>query len=128
MTIICGQYNDVTLTKLALRTTYAFDCDNGNIINILHRLKFICYEIIDRGLSHKPYKIAVAVKSLHNYTNLKPDNPHGFKEELKVKYNATLAIVGKFPNGTALMEKLLKEDGGKPRNNYCKMSATVQLK
>ena len=79
-------------------------CDNGNIITFFDRLKVICYESNDGGFSHKPYKIAVAVKSLHNYTNLKPDNPHGFKEELKVKYNTTLAIVGKFPNRTVLIK------------------------
>ena len=114
MTIICRQFDDATLTKLALRSTYAADCDNGNINNFLNRLRVICYESNDGGLSHKPYKIAVAVKSLHNCTNPKPDNPHGFKEELKVKYETILAIVRKFPNGTALMEQSLKANGGKP--------------
>ena len=32
MTIICGQCNDITLTKLALGFSYAIDCDDGNII------------------------------------------------------------------------------------------------
>ena len=80
------------------------DCDNRNIINFLNRLKVICYESNDGGLFHKPYKISFAVKSLHNYTNPKPDNPHEFKEELKFKYDATLSIVKKFPNGTALIK------------------------
>ena len=30
MTIICGQCNDATVTKLALGSTYAADCDNRN--------------------------------------------------------------------------------------------------
>ena len=76
MTIICGQCNNATVTKLALRSTYAADCDDGKIINFFDRLKVICYESNDGGLSHKPYKITVAVKSLHNYINPKPDDPH----------------------------------------------------
>ena len=39
MTIICGQCDNATLTKLALRTTYAVDCGNGNIIKFLDRSK-----------------------------------------------------------------------------------------
>ena len=78
----------------------------------------MCYESDDGRLSHKPYKIAVAVKSLHNYSNLSPNNPHGFKEELKIKYKATLAIVGKFLNGTGVMEQLLKADGGQAWVDY----------
>ena len=110
MTINCRQCDDATLTKLALGSLYAVDRDNGNIIKFLDRLKLICYESDDSGLSHKLYKVAVAVKSLYNYTNMKPDDPHRFKEELKVKYNTTMAIIGKFPNGTALLEHWLKED------------------
>ena len=98
MTIIYGQYNDATLTKLVLKPTYAGDCDNGNIIKFLDRIKLICYESKGRGSSHKPYKIAFAVKLLHNCTKPKPDDPHRIKAEVKVKYNAPLAIVGKFPN------------------------------
>ena len=104
MTIICGQCDNATLTELALGSTYAADRNDRNMISFLNRLRVICYENDDGGLSHKPYKIAIAVKPLHNYTNLKPGNPHGLIEELKVKYEATLAIVGKFPNRTALME------------------------
>ena len=78
--IICWQCDNATLTKLALRVNYVTNHDNENLINFLHRLKVICYESDDGGLSHKPYKIAVAVKLLHNYTNPKPSNPHGFKE------------------------------------------------
>ena len=72
MTIICGHCKDATMTKLALGANYATARDNGNIINFLIRLKVTCYESNDGGLSHKQYKIAVTVKALHNYTNLKP--------------------------------------------------------
>ena len=109
-TIICGQCNDETMTKLALRTNYIANCNARNLINFLQRLNVICYESDDSGLSHKPYKIAVAVKLLHNYSNPEPNNPHRFKEDLKIKYKATLAIVGKFPNETGVMEQLLKAD------------------
>ena len=102
-TIICGQCNDTPITELALGTNYEADCDAGNLINFLQRLNIISYECNDDGLSHKPYKIAVAVKLLHNYSNPKSTNPHGFKEDRKVKYETTLAIVGKFLNGTGVM-------------------------
>ena len=80
MTIISGECEDATLTKLALGTTYAVDRDEGNLIKFLDRLKLICYKSDDGGLSYKTYKVVVAVKSLHNFTNPKPDDPHGFKE------------------------------------------------
>ena len=35
ITIIFGQYNDSTRTKLALGTTYKANCDTGNLINFL---------------------------------------------------------------------------------------------
>ena len=44
---------------------------------------------------------------MNNYTNNKPNDPHGFKEEVKIKYKATKAIARKFPNGTAALMDLL---------------------
>ena len=88
------------MTELALRINNTADHNARDHNNFLQRLKVICYESNDSGLSQKPYKIPVAVKSLHNYTNPKSNDPHGFKEELKIKYKATLATVGKFPNKT----------------------------
>ena len=108
ITVIFEQYDDATRTKIALRTTYAADRDAGNVINFHKRLRTVCYESNDGGLSHKPYKIVVAVKLLHNFSNSKPSNPNAFKEELKIKHDATLAIVRKFPNGIGVMEQLLK--------------------
>ena len=52
----------------------------------------------------------MAVKSLKIFSNAKPNDPHGFKEELKIKYDAVLAVVGKFPNGTGPMMELLKAE------------------
>ena len=58
-------------------------------------------------MSFKPYKNIVVVKSLNNFSNAKPNDPHGFKEELKIKYNAVLAVVRKFLNSTGPMLELL---------------------
>ena len=44
---------------------------------------------------------------MKNFSNTKQNDPHGFKEELKIKYNAVLAVVGKFLNGTGPILKLL---------------------
>ena len=48
---------------------------------------------------------------------------HGFKEELKIKYDAVLAVVGKFMNGTGPMLELLKvETVPLDWTHYCVMS------
>ena len=52
--------------------------------------------------------MVVVVNSLHNFSNLEPSDPQEFKGELKIKYNDVLAVMGKFPNGTGVMEQLLK--------------------
>ena len=44
---------------------------------------------------------------MNNYSNSKPHDPHDFKEEVKIKYNAVKTIAGRFPNGTATMMALL---------------------
>ena len=46
------------------------------------------------------------MKQLNNNSNNKPNDPHGFKEEVKIKYNAVKEITRKFPNGTAAMMTL----------------------
>ena len=104
MTLISGQYNNATLTKLALGATYEVDYNEGDLIKFLNKLKVVFYKINDSGLSFKPYKVVVVVKSLHNFTNPRATDPNGFKEEVKVKYDATMAIVGKFPNRTVFLE------------------------
>ena len=69
----------------------------------------------------------MAVKSSNNFSKAKPNDPHGFKEELKIKYNAVLAVVGKFPNRTDPMIELLKtETPILDWNNYYGMNVTDQ--
>ena len=65
---------------------------------------------------------------MNNFSNAKPNDPHGFKEELKIKFDAVLAVVGKFLNGTGPMLELLKAEA-KPLywDDYCLMSAADQL-
>ena len=61
------------------------------------------------------------------FSNAKPNDPHRFKEELKIKYNAVLAVVGKFPNGTGAILELLTAEG--PALNwvsYCAMTVANQ--
>ena len=50
------------------------------------------------------------MKSLNNFTNANLSDPHGFKEELKIKFDAVLAVIRKFSNGTGPMLKLLKAE------------------
>ena len=108
MTIICGQCNNATRTEIALGANYKTNCENGELINFLTILQIVCYGSNNGGLSFKLYKNVVVVKSLNNFSNAKPNDPHGFKEELKIKYNAVLAVVGKFASGTGPMLELLK--------------------
>ena len=64
---------------------------------------------------------------MNNFSNAKPNDPHGFKEELKIKYDAVLAVVGKFPNGTGPMLELLKaETVPLDWADYCVMTVANQ--
>ena len=47
---------------------------------------------------------------MNNYSNNKPHDPHGFKEEVKIKYNTVKAVARRFPNGTAAMMEFLKAE------------------
>ena len=107
ITIVYGQCNDASQTKIALNPGYETNCKDGNPIKFLKRVQTVCYGSKDRGLSFIPYKNVVVVKSLNNFTNAKPNATHGLKEDLKIKYDATLAIVSKFLNGTGPMMELL---------------------
>ena len=40
---------------------------------------------------------------MNKYTNNEPYNLHGFKEQIKIKYEATKVIAGKLLNGTAVL-------------------------
>ena len=72
--------------------------------------------------------MVVAVKSLHNFSNSNPNDPHAFKEELKIKYSAVSAITGRFPGGTGLLEELLKaETPTLDWDAYCALGALARL-
>ena len=67
------------------------------------------------------------MKSLHNFSNVKPNDPHGFKEELKIKFDAVLAVIWEFSNRAGPMLELLK---AKTPSfiwvNYCAMDVVDQ--
>ena len=53
---------------------------------------------------------------------------HGFKEQVKIKFEATKAIVGKFPNGTAALTHLLsKAEPPLDWDGYCTLPEENQL-
>ena len=108
-TIIFGQYDEATKAEITLGTTYTADRQEDNLIKFIKRLHTVCFGDDDGGLSYGPYKQVVAIKSMNNYTNNEPYDPHGFKEQIKIKYEATKAIAGKFLNGTAILTELLNK-------------------
>ena len=65
---------------------------------------------------------------MNDYSNIKPYDLHGFKEEVKIEYNATKAIARKFPNGIAAMMVLLR--AAAPAiywTGYCALTPVEQL-
>ena len=110
ITIFFGQCNDAKITKITLGTSYVVDCDARNLINFLTILRTVCYEINDGGLPYMSYKMVVAVKTLHNSSNSNPNDPHAFKEELKIKFSAVSAITGRFPSRPGILEHLLQAE------------------
>ena len=70
----------------------------------------------------------MAIKSLNTYTNSNINDSHGFKEQVKIKYKTTKAIVGRFPNGTATLIHLpSKAEPALDRDGYCALSKAGQL-
>ena len=127
MTIIYQQCDDIARTKIALGTIYKNDCWDGSIISFLTRLQTVCDGSDDWDLSYKLYKNVMVVKSLNNFSNAKPNDPHGFKEELVIKYDAVLAVFGKSSKGTGPMMELLKaKTASLGCTNYCAMNVTEQ--
>ena len=110
MTIVFAQCNEATRTDIALGTTYKTDHWDESIISFLVSLRTVCYWRVNEGLSFKPWKNFVAIKSLKNFIKVKQNDPHGFKEELKIKYDAVLDVAGKFPNRIGSMIELLKAE------------------
>ena len=103
ITIIFGQCDEATQTEIALGDNYAADRDEGMLLSFLERVHPICFGGNDGGLTYLPYKQVVAVKSLNTYTNNQVHDPNGLKEQVKIKYEATKTIVGRFSNGTATL-------------------------
>ena len=110
MTIIYGQYNKATKTEISFGRTYDADCQDGNIIEFLKRVRTVCFRRNAGGLSFGSYKQDISVESMNNYSNNKPHDPHGFKEVIKIKLNAIKAVVEKFSNDTGAMMELLRRE------------------
>ena len=92
ITIIFGQCDEATKAKIALRTNYATERQAGRLIMYLNPLRTACFGSNNGGFSYRPYKQAISVKFMNNYSNNKPLNPRDFKEKVKIKYNAVKAI------------------------------------
>ena len=128
MAIIFRQCNKATKTKIALGATYNADCQAGNLVKFFKQVHTVCFLSNDRGLSFGPYKQVVAAKSMNNYCNNKSHDPHGFKEEVKIKYNAVKSVAGRFLIRTAAMMKFLGV-AVQPRDwdGYCQLTPEEQL-
>ena len=109
MTILFGQCDETTQTEITLGDNYTEDRNEGRLLAFIERLHAICFGGNDGGLSYAPYKQVVSIKSLNTFTNNDPQDPHGFKEEVKIKFEATKTIVGRFPNGTTALTHLLSK-------------------
>ena len=105
--IITGQCNEATKTKIAIGVAYTADRKAGRLIEFLKQLRIVCFGNDDGGLSYAPNKQVVAVKLLDNFSNNKPHDLHGLKEEIKIKYDSVKVVAGKSQNGTATMMTLL---------------------
>ena len=79
ITILFRQCDGATKTKIPLGATDAADHQVGSLIAFIKRMRTVCFGSDDGGLSYGPYKQVVAIKSMNNYTNNKPYDPHGFK-------------------------------------------------
>ena len=66
---------------------------------------------------------------MNNYTNNEVHDPNGLKEQVKIKYEATKAIVRRFPNGTATLMHLLSsaEPDALDWDGYCALPAETRL-
>ena len=65
---------------------------------------------------------------LNTYTKNDTNDPHSFKEQVKIKFEATKAIVGRFPNGTTALTHLLsKAEIALNWDAYCALPVEGQL-
>ena len=65
---------------------------------------------------------------MNNYSDNKPHDPHGFKEEVKIKYNVVRTEAKRVPNLTAAMLELLGA-AVPPIDlaDYCQLTPAKQL-
>ena len=100
---------------MILVASYAQARKDGDIVTFLESLRDICNGSDDGGLSYQPFKAVVAIKGVCNFTNPDVSNPHLYKKELRIKYDAMKAICGNFPFGTETLVFVMKNfDGGNP--------------
>ena len=126
--ILVGQCDEATQTKIALGANYTEDRDAGRLLAFIERMCSICFGGDDGGLSYGPYKQVVAIKSLNTYTDNDPNDPHSFKDQVKIKYEATKTIVGRFLNGTAVVTYLLsKAEIALNFDNFCALQEEERL-
>ena len=129
ITIIFRQCDEAIKTKITLRVTYTADRRAGLLVKFPNRLRTVCFGSDNGGLSYGPHKQVISVKSINNYTNNEPHDPHSFKEQVKIKYETTKVIAGKFQNGTAALMELLSK--AQPTalhwTAYCALSVDQQL-
>ena len=65
---------------------------------------------------------------MNTYTNNDANDPHGFKEQVKIKFVASIAIFGRFPNGTTTLTHLLsKAEPPLDWDSYCALPAEGRL-
>ena len=86
---------------------YTANRQEGRFIKFFNQLRTVCFGSNGDSLSYGPNKQVTVVKLMNNYSNNKLHDSHGFKKEVKIKYNALKVIASKFPNGTAAMIALL---------------------
>jgi len=132
MAMIWGQLDDDTQAQMILVASYAQARKDGDIVTFLESLRDICNGSDDGGLSYQPFKAVVAMKGVCNFTNPDVSNPHLYKKELKIKYDAMKAICGKFPFGTETLVFVMKNFTGGNQNatldDFYKMNARDQAK
>ena len=51
-----------------------------------------------------------SIKSINNYSNNKPHDPNGFKEEVKIKYDVIKVVARSILNGIAVMMSLFEAE------------------
>ena len=123
------EYSKFLQDNFGLGDNYTEDHDEGRLLAFIERLRAICFGGDNGGLSYQSYNQVVAIKSFKIYTNNKVHDPNGFKDQVKIKYEAIKATVGRFPNGTAILMHLLSNDepDAFDWDGYCALPAERRL-